>query len=222
MVDSLPWLSLWHCGLWAECSSAINVAALALLGSGGEGASIVADASTLPRLCLWYDGCQFGQFVSAMKVSVGVNLLAGVWIWLHKQSEAVQGRIDSELGGLVGVTEREHGGDEVSSRTQKIAGEAEQAVRRHAMRGIVLAALCTLLILLVAFFVNGEYQVTSLGMWALALVLALAGPIVMLVTYVCISMRTSKALREATVFVNNAANNLKKPEAVPTIRDPTP
>ena len=164
-------------------------------------------------LCLWTQGCSVAQYVSAMKVAVGVNLLAGVWIWFHRQSDEVRNEIDSKVGSLVGVVE--DGGADLRSGIKDIAVNAERAIRRTAMRGIVGAALFTLLILLVAFFVKLDHPVTDFLWW----LLALAGPLVMAGTYVRIKYRTRKAVNEATALANSKAGELlpQKPETVPDI-----
>ena len=158
-----------------------------------------------------------GQYLSAMKVSVSVNLLAGAWIWLHGLSGEVPKQVDRKVGNIVGVVEKQEGGGDLRSDVAKIVATAEEAIRRVSIRGFGVAAAATTVILFVAFFVNHEYTIENGWWWGLAMLLALAGPVAMLVTYISVRVRTVKVINEAGKLANDRAGELKKQK--PSIDD---
>jgi len=159
------------------------------------------------------------QYLSAMKVSVSVNLLAGAWIWLHKQSGEVREQVQGKVDNIVNVV-KERGVD-VRAEVEKIVAKTEEAVRYASLQGIAIAATVTIVILLLAFFVNHNYIIKNVWLWFFALVLASAGPIAMLVTYIWIKSHTDSAVNKAGELANKKAGELKKrkPPQVPTIVD---
>ena len=156
-------------------------------------------------LCLWYNGCFVGQYISAMKVSVGVNLLVVVWIWLRNQSDSVNSRITNEVGGIVGVVEEagdrdgvvEDSGINIKYEIEKITAQAQDSIKSTAMRGFLVAAVITVVILLVAFLVNHDYPLSGFWWWCAALLLATGGPIVMGGTYLRIHSLSRKAVKKS-------------------------
>lgn len=178
-------------------------------------------------LCLWHNGCVAGQYISAMKISVGVNLLVGVWIWLHNQSGSVESRITSEVGGIVGVVEEasdrvdevENDGTNIRLEIDKIIAQAQDSIKSVAMNGFFVAALITVVILLVAFLLNNDYPVYGFWWWCAAMFLATCGPIVMVGTYVWIIVLSRKAVKKATEQANSKAKQLQtqKPPTRPRL-----
>lgn len=160
--------------------------------------------------CVASSGCSVGQYLSAMKVSVSVNLLAGAWIWLHGLSGEVHKQVYGKVGNIVGVMEKEQGGGDLGAEVAEIVAMAEESIRKISVRGFGTAAAATAVILLVAFFVNHEYIVENVWWWGLAMLLALAGPLAMLVTYISVRRRTAKAEDEAGKLVNDRAGDLRK------------
>lgn len=170
--------------------------------------------------CLAESGCKAAQYVSAMKVSVSLNLLAGAWMWIFKQSDQVAHRVQAKVGNIVGVIENkggEEGGKDLSKRVNEVTVGAEKQIRSTFLWAIGWAAAATLAIMVASLVVNHEYQIKGYFPWLLALGLTVAGPSAMAWAYVKTRTYTNAAITRAQTLANNKAGELddKKPDNVP-------
>lgn len=171
-------------------------------------------------LCHWdcACACSFSQYLSAMKVSVGVNLLVGVWIWLYQQSDLLSTRVNKVVRGTVNlVEEKQQGGARsIKSDVKRIVDNAESACRTATMHAVIAAGICTFVILLIGFFVKHDEPVCG-GWWWGALILALGGPAAMAVAWLRIVYLSSKAVTDTNTTIHEATSKLsdQKPDSVP-------